>query len=195
MKIHLLCLLYFLSVSFVKAQEDDNTQKKIGFLFANLPLFYSYELLQHQIQLRKDEFKDTSTGDNQNFKTVIIKDISAYRLIAPQTNQVLLVIFKTPFEKEGVQGKDTAMGIRILIHLQPGISKKEAKKNYKKISTILEASFTYANTVYVGKKLIQTIMYSNKKFDVYPPLQSSFGLQKEDNVYFINLYFANIKNG
>lgn len=195
MKIHLLCLLYFLSVSFVKAQEDDNTQKKIGFLFANLPLFYSYELLQHQIQLRKDEFKDTSTGDNQNFKTVIIKDISAYRLIAPQTNQVLLVIFKTPFEKEGVQGKDTAMGIRILIHLQPGISKKEAKKNYKKISTILEASFTYANTVYVGKKPIQTIMYSNKKFDVYPPLQSSFGLQKEDNVYFINLYFANIKNG
>lgn len=195
MKIHLLCLLYFLSVSFVKAQEDDNIQKKIGFLFANLPLNNSYELWQYQIQLRKDEFKDTSAGNNQNFKTVIIKDISAYRLIAPQTNQVLLVIFNTPIEVKGVQGKDTAMGIRILIHLQPGISKKEAKKNYKKITTILEASFTYANTVYVGKKSIQTIMYSNKKFDVYPPLQSSFGLQKEDNVYFINLYFANMKNG
>ena len=195
MKIHLLSLFCLLTVSFVKAQDYSNIQEKIGFLFADLPLFNSSELWLNQIQLRKDEFKDTAVGINKDFIAFIVKDISAYRAIAPQINQVLLTIFSTPFERKNIQVKDTSMGIRILIYLQPGISKKEAKENYKKITNILAGTFMYSNAIYPGESHDQIILYSNKKYDAFKPLQSSFGFLKENNSYFINLYFIKLKNG
>jgi len=195
MKIHLLSLFCFLTVSFVKAQDYSNIQEKIGFLFADLPLFNSSELWLNQIQLRKDEFKDTSAGNDKNFNSFIIRDISPYSAIAPQINQVLLVLFNTPVKREDMQERDTSMGIRILIYLQPGISKKEAKENYKKIRNILTGTFKYSHAIYAGKSHDQIMLYSNKKFDAFTPLQSSFGFQKENNSYFINLYFIKLKNG
>ncbi|MEQ1798041.1 MAG: hypothetical protein ABL872_08820 [Lacibacter sp.] len=196
MKIHLISLFCLLTVSCVKAQDYSNLQEKIGFLFADLPLSNLPELWLHQIELRKEQFADTTVkGMNNNVRPFIIKDLSSFRTITPEIGKAVLVISITPYERRDIEVRDTIIAIRVLLHLQPGISKKEAKKNYQKISSILIKTFRYSHLLFAGKSGSETIVYSNKKYDAFPKVQSSFGLLKEDNTYFIDLYFLKLKNG
>lgn len=196
MKIPLLSLFCFLTVSFVKAQDYSNIQEKIGFLFADLPLLNSSELWLNQIELRKEQFADTTVkGNNNNVRVFIIKDLSAFRTITPEIDKAVLVISITPHERRDIKGMDTIVAIRVILHLQPGISKKEAKKAYQKISNILTRTFRYSHLLFTGKSHYQTSVYSNKENDTFAPLQSALFFEKETNTHIINLIFHKMKSG
>lgn len=195
MKKCLFSLFSFLTVFFLQAQDYNDIQQKIGFLFADLPLLNSSELWLNQIQLRKEKFTDTTIErNNNNIRLFIIRDITSYSTIAPQVDQALLTLFNAPLKRKDKEVIDTAMGIHVLLKMRPGISIKAAKKNYKNISNILIKTFEYSHLLFTGKSHFQCVAYSNMKYDAISPVQSSFGLDKESNTYFINLIFQKMKN-
>jgi hypothetical protein len=188
-----LALFFFLS-SFLcsAAQGQEGMQRKIGFLFGELPLSSVSELWIYQLTLQKERFTDTSLN-LQNTKVFVIKDLSVYKTAIPQIHHALISVSETTITREQAPAPDTINAIHIRIDLKAATTKKEAQEAYSNISSILKNTFTYESRSFYQKSGEPYLSYSNIKYDVLAPVISSMKKHKETGFYTISLFYQKLK--